>query len=194
MSEKFYSAITEILTGQKLSISGVARELKRYGYDYHRLIITGYLRALEDLGYVREEDIPPSKVYTYLRPDKDFYKHLSEKLEDIPPEERLTVAVYLLTNLLSRPCFKHELKLLGIPEPRPNKHVRRSTQENLQQLRSEVTRITLPPGDPAFELSEESVVPRRAVDVLLQLLKECLNLEGLKAKHQQTTLPESVSE
>jgi hypothetical protein len=188
MSERFYNAITEILTKQQLSISGISRELKKHGYDYHRLIITGYLRALEDIGYVRQEDIPPSKVYTYLRADKNIYEIIAEKLEDVTPDDRLTIAVYLLTNLLSRPCFKQELKLLGIPDPQPNTYVHKSTQENLNRLRADITKINIPPSDPAFETPENANVPREAIDVLLQILKEHLNLEGLKAKHQQTTL------
>ncbi len=63
MSEQFYSILIEILAQKQLSISSIARELKKNGYDQHRLILTGYLRALHDMGYLEELDIPPSKVY-----------------------------------------------------------------------------------------------------------------------------------
>ncbi|HHI30736.1 MAG TPA: hypothetical protein ENL17_03375 [Candidatus Methanoperedenaceae archaeon] len=119
MSDRFYSTITEILKGQQLSISGISRELTKHGYDYHRLIITGYLRALEDVGHVKREDVPPSKIYTTLQGKKDIYELISDKLEDVDREKRLQVAVYLLTNLLGRPCFKQELKMLAIPIPIP---------------------------------------------------------------------------
>jgi hypothetical protein len=188
MSERFYNTLTGILSGQQLSISSISRELKKHGYDYHRLIITGYLRALEDIGYVRRKDIPPSKVYTYLHVERGFYEVLAEKLENVSSEERLTVAVFLLTSLLARPCFKHELKLLGIPNPQPNRYVCRSPPESVNGLRSEITKINIPPNDPAFEFVEGVPPPREAVDVLLQLLKEYVNLDGLRARHQQTTL------
>ncbi|RZB32913.1 MAG: hypothetical protein AEth_00259 [Candidatus Argoarchaeum ethanivorans] len=187
MSGKFYNTITEILTKQEFSISGVSRELKKHGYDYHRLIVTGYLRALEDVGYMERKDVPPSRIYACVNKEKDIYELIADKLDQISIEKRLHVAVFLLTNLLGRPCFKHELTLLGISNPNPNPHINKSMNENLDHFRADVTRINIPPNDLAYELID-NVVPFEAVDILLQILKDRLDLGGLKAKHQQTTL------
>ncbi len=187
MSGKFYNTITEILTKQEFSISSVSRELKKHGYDYHRLIITGYLRALEDVGYMERKDVPPSRMYTCINKEKNIYELIADKLNHISSEKRLHAAVFLLTNLLGRPCFKHELTLLGISNPHPDSHIHKSTNENLDHLRADVTRINIPPNDLAYELIDNAV-PSEAIDVLLQILKERLDLGGLKAKHQQTTL------
>ena len=64
MSDKFLTVILNMLKNSQMSISSVSRELKTNGYDLHRLIITGYLRALHDTGYLEEKEIPPSKVFT----------------------------------------------------------------------------------------------------------------------------------
>ncbi|WNY26704.1 hypothetical protein MsAm2_04770 [Methanolapillus ohkumae] len=50
--------------GRQLSISGITRELKKRGIHEHRLIVTGYLRALNDLKRLNEFDLSPSKIYT----------------------------------------------------------------------------------------------------------------------------------
>ncbi len=180
MSDRFYSTITGIVKGQQLSISGISRELAKHGYSCHRLIITGYLRALEDLGYVKREDLPPSKVYTALHGRKDIYELISEKLEDVDREKRLRVAVYLLTKLLDRPCFKQELKMLAIPNPPSDHAVRTLSGDGLEEIRSDIKRIDIPRGDPAYEIVEGESPPEEAVEILVEMLRERLNLEGLK--------------
>ena len=180
MSDRFYSTITEIVKGQQLSISGISRELTKHGYDYHRLIITGYLRALEDVGYVKREDVPPSKVYTALHGNKDIYELISDKLKNVDRGKQLQVAVYLLTNLLGRPCFKQELKLLEIPNPNLDSGVRKFNSESLDQIRSDITRINIPRGDPAYEIVENEPPLQEAVEILVEMLRERVNLEGLK--------------
>ncbi|MCX9013385.1 MAG: hypothetical protein OIN89_01065, partial [Candidatus Methanoperedens sp.] len=82
MSQQFYDLLIELLSKKQMSISSIARELKKTGYDQHRLILTGYLRALNDMGYLEEIEIPPSKVYIFkedLR--KDIYRIVKEQLE-----------------------------------------------------------------------------------------------------------------
>ncbi|WP_338103170.1 hypothetical protein [Methanolapillus millepedarum] len=52
--------------GRQLSISGITRELKKRGINEHRLIVTGYLRAMNDLNRLNEFDLSPSKIYTLI--------------------------------------------------------------------------------------------------------------------------------
>jgi len=70
MSKKFYELLTEIISNKQMSISSIARELKKNGYDQHRLIITGYLRALNDMGYLEEIEIPRPKFIFSRRNSK----------------------------------------------------------------------------------------------------------------------------
>jgi len=189
MSVQFYNILTEILIHQRMSISSIARELKKKGYDQHRLIITGYLRALHDLGYVEELEIPPSKVYTFKASQKrNIYAIIKESLKDIDVSERLEVAVFILSSLFHRPCFKYELELLGI-EPRKTTTVRESKDTRLKEHRASIKRIKIPEDDPAFEFcGDESSVQLKGIEVLIDVINELIDLDGLKAKFQQTKL------
>lgn len=189
MSGQFYTILTEMLANQQMSISGVAKGLKKKGYDMHRLIITGYLRALHDIGYLEEADIPPSKVYTFKGNTKrDIYTILKEHLKNIDTGDRLELAVFILTSLFHRPCFKYELELLGI-EAQKSAVVKESKDTRLKEHRAALTRIKIPQEDPAFEIgniSNEKLI--KGNEILINIINDLIDLDGLKAKFQQTKL------
>ncbi len=186
---QFYNILSEMLNQKQMSISSITRELKKSGYDQHRLIITGYLRALHDLGYLEEIDIPPSIVYTFNASKKrDIYSILKEHLKDIDASEKLEVAVYIISSLFHRPCFRYELELLGI-EAQRTKTVKESKDSRLKEHRAAVTRIKIPGDDPAFEINgDNSHVLLKGNEILIEIINELIDLEGLKAKFQQTKL------
>jgi hypothetical protein len=190
MSE-YYHILTKIMANKQMSISSIARELKKNGYDQHRLILTGYLRALNDMGYMEEIDIPPSKVFIFKAGMKrDIYTILKEHLKDIDISERLEIAVFILSSLFHRPSFKCELELLGI-EARKTETVKESKDVHLKEHRTAVTRIKIPIDDPAFELNgngDKSNVSIRGNKVLIDILNDLIDLDGLKAKSQQMKL------
>ena len=191
MSE-YYDLLTKIMVNKQMSISSIARELKKNGYDQHRLILTGYLRALNDMGHMDEIDIPPSKVYIFKAGMKrDVYTILKEHLKDIDITERLEIAVFILSSLFHRPCFKYELELLGI-EARKTETVRESKDARLKEHRIAVTRLKIPAEDPAFELIgdpvDQSNVSISGNSVLIEIINDLIDLDGLKAKSQQMKL------
>jgi endonuclease V-like protein UPF0215 family len=191
MSE-YYHILTKIMANKQMSISSIARELKKNGYDQHRLILTGYLRALHELGHMEEIDIPPSKVYIFKAGMKrDVYTILKEHLKDIDITERLEIAVLILSSLFHRPCFKYELELLGI-EARKTETVRESKDARLKEHRTAVTRIKIPVDDPAYELNDDhsaqSKVSIRGNKVLIEIINDLIDIDGLKAKSQQMKL------
>lgn len=188
MSE-FYNTLAGVLANKQMSISSIARELKKNGYDQHRLILTGYLRALHDMGYLDEIDIPPSIVYTFkANPKRDIYGIVKDHLKNIDMPDRLDIAVFILSSLFHRPCFKYELELLGI-EGRKTENIRESKDIRLKEHRASVTRIKLPPEDTAFEIKGENKnLLEKGNDVLIDIINELIDLDGLKAKFQQTKL------
>ena len=188
MSE-YYNILTKVMANKQMSISSIARELKKNGYDQHRLILTGYLRALHETGYMEEIDIPPSKVYVFKPGMKrDVYSIVKEHLKDIDISERLGIAVFILSSLFHRPCFKYELELLGI-EARKTETVKESKDARLKEHRIAVTRIKIPIDDPAFEINgETSEIQINGNRVLIDIIRDLIDLEGLKAKSQQTKL------
>ncbi len=188
MSE-FHNILTKVLANKQMSISSLARELKKKGHDQHRLILTGYLRALHEMGYLEEIDIPPSKVYIVRSGmNRDVYGIVKEHLKDIDISERLEVAVFILNSLFHRPCFKFELELLGI-EAHKTETVKESKDARLKEHRTAVTRIKIPIDDPAFEMSGDSRdIQLRGTKLMIDIINDLIDLDGLKAKYQQTKL------
>ena len=192
MSEKFFNVIINMLKERQLSISSISRQLKSEGYDQHRLIITGYLRALYDTGYLIEQEIPPSKVYSYNHrgQETDLYRILEDRLKDVDPEYRYPVAVYILTSLLNRPCFRYELSLIGIT-PQSSPYVRESRNERLKEFREDISRFDIPEGDKAYEMNgHDAGVILHSSDVICGIMKNLLDLTGLKSRYHSTQITE----
>ncbi len=108
--------IFDLIKNDPKSISGITRELKGQGHNYHKLVITGYLKALTDLGQLRERDLPPSKIYYKSTPHKkDIYESIGEKVAelDLSKRNQILVVIYILGRLFHRPIFKQELVRCG---------------------------------------------------------------------------------
>ncbi|AEH60709.1 conserved hypothetical protein [Methanosalsum zhilinae DSM 4017] len=200
MPEKLYDHINEILKNRPLSISGITRELKTAGISEHRLMLTGYLRALRDLKKISETDIPPSKVYTIKEdldnPNDDIYHLIAMHLKSIDYEIRLPVAVYLISTLCKRSVFRQELKLAGINISNLKNYleddeflIRESEDSNIRKYRTEITKIDIPVNDPAYEVV---TISKRLVQisgsVMAEILKDVVDMNGLIPKTQQTKL------
>jgi len=212
MVEKLHLKILELLADKQLSISGLTRELKAGGVDEHRLILTGYLRALRDLEVLQEIEVPPSKIYSmpessgdsqYAEPGasvasenaENIYALIRAQLIEIDLDRRIPVGVYVISKLFERPCFRQELKLVGITSKHLDHYCEKSgvlseaSFTHLKKYRSEVTRIEIPPDDPGYEIREDSEeISRFANEVLAGIIKHRIDLEGLVAKSKQTTL------
>ncbi|ATZ61430.2 MAG: hypothetical protein BME93_04995 [Methanosarcinales archaeon Met12] len=196
MEQKFYEMLIKMLEKGQLSISGITRQFKKQGYDQHRLIITGYLRALRDLEHVMEKDIPPSKVYSLAHSSpssskyyKDIYALVGERIAKLDPDRRFAVGVYVLSTLFHRPCFKHELKLAGLP-PMTTEWTRECDKSNLKEYRQAVKRINIPSDDPAYEFVDKKNNPITEIgaEVLCGITREVMDLDGLYIKYQQMKL------
>lgn len=229
MEEKLNLKLLKLLEGKQLSISGLSRELKAEGIDEHRLILTGYLRALRDLEILEEKDVPPSKIYALPEkereqsPEKDTEYTSSDKGKEFKPSElsdkediylifmaqlnkmtqlnkinldlKIPVGVYVISRLFERPCFRRELKLIGITQGQLDKYLTKpgmvceAADLHLKKARADVTRIEIPADDPAYEIrGNDEEVTRLANEVLSGLIKHKIDLEGLVAKSKQTTL------
>lgn len=214
MEEKLNLKILELLEGRRLSISGLSRELKAIGIDEHRLVLTGYLRALRDLEILDEIEIPPSKIYTLpektseplsdknkefrspeLSDPEELYSILRAQLLKINLDFRIPLGVYVVSRLFERPCFRRELKLIGITQKHLEQYLEKPgivcevQDTHLKKARADITKIEIPPDDPAYEMRENrEEVTRLANEVFAGLIKHRLDLEGLVAKSKQTTL------
>ena len=222
MEENLNLKLLELLEGRQLSISGLSRELKAGGIDEHRLILTGYLRALRDLNILEEVEVPPSKIYSLpekveeylpekieestsekgkdqkhseLSDSEDIYSIFRTQLLRIDLDLRIPVGVYVVSRLFERPCFRKELKLMGITQKHLDQYLEKPgmvwelPDSHLKKARSEITRIEIPQDDPAYGIREnKEELTRPANEVLAGLIKHSIDLEGLVAKSKQTTL------
>jgi DNA-binding transcriptional ArsR family regulator len=199
MPEALCDSIFRLLENDRqLSISHITRELKAMDTDEHRLIITGYLRALRDMGKLDELEVPPSKTYKLKEQSgesaKDFYSLLGKALQDVRTPERFYVAVHIVSSLLERPVFKEELKLLGITEKLIEKSMSeeggtvRQHPGDLKEVRRSITGISIPESDPAYELTEQTPqILALSFPVILEVSRGAVDLHGLIPKTKQVS-------
>ena len=109
--------ILEVLGKGPASISGISRELEEGGLKLHRLELTGYLKALADMGTLREREIKPAKVFS-ISPSKDksFHELLGEACTVVTPspDDAATLYVYCLQKVFRRAIFDMEVKRSGL--------------------------------------------------------------------------------
>jgi len=113
----FNRKVIECLGKDGKSISALSKELMTIGIKHHRLILTGYLRAMTDMNILREREVPPSKIYQPIRSlPESIYESVGKscrKLSQDPDE----LILYVLHALFKRPVFESELRLAGVTRP-----------------------------------------------------------------------------
>ena len=140
-SKDMRELVLEVLKRDPSSISGVSRELAAKGVKLHRLELTGYLKALADLGILKEKDIKPAKVFSVspLR-EKSFHEMVGEACSAVAdyPEERPTLAAFCLQTLFRRPVFDMEIRRCGFEGVVKG---RKATSEERSEAKSSLARM-----------------------------------------------------
>ncbi|MCK4718738.1 MAG: hypothetical protein KAT70_08725, partial [Thermoplasmata archaeon] len=151
--------IIDILREEERSISGIQRALKQKGIELHKLVLTGYLRSLADLGILKEREIPPSKVYsTTATYTQDIYSAVGDAVRRNveSPAERAPTVLYILQRLLLRPIFLYELKKAGVEEPYNATNIEGDKRMDARRVLAK-TGIKIPHKDPAYLLDEKEM-------------------------------------
>lgn len=156
MEKNFKNFIVSSVKSEEKSISRLARELEHDGYKMHRLYLAGYLKALADVGILKEKEIPPSKVYTTTANlEKTIYEVIGEKCKalSVPDEERTRVAAYILQKLFKRPIFLHEINLCGLDGGIVGT---KTNPEEKEDLRTRLMKsgLRIPKDDPAYVIED----------------------------------------
>jgi len=215
LSTEIYELLKD---GRQLSISGITRELKSRNLNEHRLIVTGYLRAMHDMDYLNEFDLSPSKIYTlkdtglFSRARKtedksgnesntdsenEIYKQIGEKVSKMTAAVRLETAVYLFMSLFDRPCFESELNAAGIESAQISHYLNSESQNRLvfksktdcKKYYEEIPNI--PKHSQAYEINMEKIDRNdlmRAVNILTSLLREKIDVSELVSKTANKSL------
>jgi hypothetical protein len=180
--------IQDIIKSDPRSISGITREINSGGYKYHKLVVTGYLMALEDMGYVKERDVPPSKVYYKATPHKkDIYEYVGERVSelDLTKREQNIVAAYILGRLFHRPIFSQELSKCGLSGDLDANAVEPERAAEARKILLKVG-MKVPRNEPAYEVKLD--LEDKYQQILLEILIEQFSLKKLIFEGTQSKL------
>lgn len=122
--QEIRSTIMSILSNGDETISGLHKEISKRGLTMHRLVLTGYLRALKEMGLLDEKEIKPSKVYSLgKRSESDIYSVVG-RISLLMDEERAPeVALHILYDLFERPIFMREIERCNVGSPRAYRRI-----------------------------------------------------------------------
>lgn len=178
------------------SIAGIQKRLTKHGEDLHRLIVTGYLRALADTGLLEARSLPPSKVYRLKAGPARRGIHdeagRAVAARDLPRGTEARVLVALLARLFHRPVFKAEVEragfeAIGLTAWEVETKDRQSARQRVTQAG-----IELPHNNPAYYPSGpiEDEVRGHIEDVLVELVIKGYNAQPFVQRGKQVTLQE----
>ncbi len=182
--------VVSYIRDQERSISALTKKLEEDGYSFHRLFVTGYLKALSDMGVLREKEIPPAKVYTAsAHRAENLYEMVGDRCRDAAPEEpaQTRLAVATLQRLFRRPVFLRELRECGfagaVDAPAVPKEEREETRRALAKLG-----LQIPTNEPAYRVEERRNDVRDVI--LCDLIVQRFGLTTLVLDTKQMKLTE----
>jgi hypothetical protein len=181
----FHKLVIETLGKDGKSISSLAKELEKLGFKHHRLILTGYLRALTDLKILKERDIPPAKVYFPTKQSFDsIYERIGKRCREISSEPNELI-LHALFRLFRRPIFEIELKQAGIINPTGII----ADEENVKEARRVLKKagVQTPSNQDAF-VSDREDMEQDYLSLLESLILEAMDTKHLVLDTRQTKL------
>ncbi len=182
--------VVSYIRDQERSISALTKQLEADGYSFHRLFVTGYLKALADVGMLKEKEIPPAKVYTAsAHRAANLYEMVGERCRDAAPDEaaqsRLAVATF--QRIFRRPVFLRELREAGFTGAVDAPAVGREEREEARRALAKLG-LQIPTNEPAYRVEERRNDVRDAI--LCDILVDRFGLATLVLDTKQMKLTE----
>jgi len=182
--------VVSYLRVQERSISALTKQLKQDGYSFHRLFVTGYLKALADVGMLREKDIPPAKVYTTsAHREPNLYELVGSRCREAVKDEadQVRLAVGVLQKLFRRPIFLREIRECGFS---PAVDVPQAPREEREEARRGLVKLglQLPTNEPGYGVPDRKSEVRD--DILYDLIIQRFGMGGMVLETKQTKLTE----
>ena len=180
--------IFEILRNDGMSISALSRELKERGFNIHRLILTGYLRALTDMNELREKEVPPAKIYVPIRgKEQDIYEIIGEHSRNVcSGHDADLLILYALNKLFKRPVFLDELRHAGVRNPPDARQVEGDEKEEARRILSRA-KLKVPDSNPAY-VADAPAKQSHFEDLLSQIICDKFDFSFLIRETKQTKL------
>ncbi|OGS59855.1 MAG: hypothetical protein A3K59_07890 [Euryarchaeota archaeon RBG_19FT_COMBO_69_17] len=180
--------VVSYLRSQERSISALTKQLHSDGYAFHRLFVTGYLKALADVGVLREREIPPAKVYgTSSHRDRNLYEALGARCRQGSSDERVQarLAVAVLHRLFRRPVFLRELRECGFAGAIDAPAAPREEKEDARRAFAKMG-VQIPTNEPAYTMDDRRNEARDGI--ITELLVERSGMAALVLDTKQTRL------
>ncbi len=177
-------SILQILAVRENTISGIHVKLKEMGIDTHRLVLTGYLRAMKDMEILVEKEIKPSKLYFISeKTSSDIYNIVGKVSQSINEESSPEIALSILFTLFKRPIFMREIERCGLLAPRRYNKVMPS--DRLKYI-EKLTRagVSIPSNSIMIEPEGDSL--RISDDILIRVLNEAFNLKRYSREYDRS--------
>jgi len=171
-----------------MSISSLSRALEERGINLHRLILTGYLRALTDMNELKEKEIPPAKIYVPVRAkEKDIYEVVREHSGTIcSGADADLLTLYALNRLFKRAVFTEELQHAGMKNIPPGRVVegdeRNEAKKVLLRLKWKV------PDTSIAYVADSPPTPESFENLLCAIVCEKFDFAALIMESKQTKL------
>ncbi len=160
--------IVSDLTSDEKSISGLQKSLEEKGRNLHRLVLTGYLKAMVDLGVLKEKEIKPSRIYSVNSSSaKDIYDVVGLAVHRIGGTSMGDDALSALNFLFNRPIFAREIERCNVEPAREYRKVLPTRKLEIIQKLSEQG-IKIPQSNIMMEPEN------RDLTRLLRVLKEII--------------------
>lgn len=190
LDKELKSLILNSLPDDGMSISALSRLLNEKGIKIHRLELSGYLKALSDLGVLRERDVKPSKVFSPSQNRrKTVYDCLGEIVrgEEQDEDKRASVALFVMNRLFRRPVFDRELRLCGLAGTPVSK---RANDKERAEAASIVSKAGLKIAGSDAALFSTGNYAQAGNKIIADLLIEMAGLKPFIAETKQKTLEE----
>jgi hypothetical protein len=184
------SLILGFLPEDGMSISALSRLLNEKGIKMHRLELSGYLKALSDMGVLKERDVKPSKVFSPLQSKKkSLYDTLGElvRKEDEDEDKRASMALLVMNKLFRRAIMDRELRMCGLTGAPAS---RRATDKERTDAMAVASKAGLKVGSSDIALVPTGNFSPACNRIVLDLLIEMANLKPYVAETKQKTLEE----
>lgn len=190
LDKELKSFILDNLTEDGMSISALSRLLNQKGIKMHRLELSGYLKALSDMGILREREVKPSKVFSPVQSKKktlyDCLGDIVRQVED-DEEKRAGIALFVLNRLFRRAIFDKELRMCGLTGTPASKRA-------IDKERTDAASVAMKAGI-KIAPSDVALIPTGNFSaacnrVVVDLLIDMAGLKALVAETKQKTLEE----
>ncbi len=182
--------ITKYLGSRSDSIAGIRQALLDGGENVHRLVLTGYLNALVDMGVLHQTVVRPSRIFSTELPSRmDIYAAVGAACAQSDIPEQADAALMTLYFLFERPVFMREIERCQVGFPRNYNSVQSLMRVTYIEKLGEVG-VKIPVNNALIEPTEKG-----PTNILFRALRD-LNLKSFElqkfpvysGRTRQTTL------